>query len=527
MVNYMAKIVDPDALNRGTEIIFDTVNKTIQLVPTGNLKDTSPATESGVTLQAVYSKCKELWKAEADLNKLRFPFEAITAVKMDLVNGWDWADDTTRRLIRDGGWCVRDAAGVSKQEYMCIISLGGKFVSSLDTAYYQQVAGFDQPVTSFYYSDEVNEPVKIYDVTDGTINYKDFFKIYLREQGKLYDQGNLLKDQGLPELDYTAYKLPLVNAPDIKVTTPDSTIETQEPYISMKIDYLRGSSFVTWEYGGSYPVDTVVRDTFEATIHWYRATIDIPNSTLSPSTAPTGWEPYPGEFQIGENYYAFNRVVHGATASLEEIYEFLQYKLRSTLNINDNVSGDNYGTIRGNIAVPLAGFLGDILQTNPGCFIKDIDPSDKVRIEFFDITPDTGGLDEEGIPLGTTKRTYPYIAAGKIVFNDILVDDPDAEYVVYFTEVPEGTFDTTSAIIVNDADGKPMKGSIPVNEIPFTFDYDNNNQGGRTPGTDASIKIVAIGLSGAQWVIGDFTITRSVGLVFPINAAKERNYSNP
>lgn len=523
----MAKIVDPDSLTRDTEIVFNTTAKTIQLVPTGNLEDTSPASQSGVTLQAVYSKCKELWKSETDLNKLKFPFDAITAVKMDLINGWDWADDTSRRLIRDGGWCLRDSAGDSSEEFMSIISLGGRFADTTDTAYYQQVSGFDQPTTDFYYSDELNEPVKIYDTAPTSLNYRNFFKIFLREQGKLFDEGNLLKDQGLPSLDYTAYKLPLVNATDIKVTTPDSTIESEAPYTLMTIDYLRGSSFATWVSGSSYPVDTVVRDTFEATFHWYRSTVDIPNSTISPSTAPSDWESYPGERVIGTIYYAFNRLINGATATLEQIYEFAQHELRQTVDINDNVSGDDYGTIRGNIAVPLCNFVGDVLQTNPGCFIGSIQASDRVRIEFFDITVDGGGLDSEGVPLTTTKRTYPYVSAGNMVFNNILVDDADAEYVMYFKEVPNGTFDTTSAIIVNDDDDNPIQGSISTSEIEFTFDYDNNNQGGRTPGTDAQVVIVALGLSGAQWIASEFVITRSVGLNFPVNAAKERNYSNP
>lgn len=42
-------------------------------------------------------------------------------------------------------------------------------------------------------------------------------------------------------------------------------------------------------------------------------------------------------------------------------------------------------------------------------------------------------------------------------------------------------------------------GTIPVGGVvPFTFDYDNNNQGGRTPGTNADIVVVAMGLETAE-----------------------------
>ena len=44
----MAKIIDPDDLNVGTEITFDLPNKTFTLVATGNL-----VAKEGVTLQAL------------------------------------------------------------------------------------------------------------------------------------------------------------------------------------------------------------------------------------------------------------------------------------------------------------------------------------------------------------------------------------------------------------------------------------------------------------------------------------------
>jgi len=519
----MAKIVDPDALNRNVEIVFDTTNKRIQLVPTGNLQDTSPASTSGVTLQAVYSKCKELWKSEDDLNRLKFPFDAITPVKMDLINDWDWADATTRRLIRDGGWSVRDAAGVSISEFMSIASLGGRFVNTIDTAYYQQVEGFTVSPTEFYYADEVNEPVQIY--LQNTFDYRDFFKIFLREWGTSYEEGNLLKDQALPSLDYTAYKVPLVNEADPKITAPESSIPVQPPYIYMDINFIRGHSFTTWVSGNTYDIDWVVYNTFESPGRWYRSTIE-PN-TWTPGPGSYGWETYPGERQIGTDYYAFNRIIDGATASLENIYEFAQYRLKNTMNINDDTLGENWGTVYGNVACLLLSFLGDVLQTKPGVFVDNITADDRPRIEFFDITVDGGGLDEEGVPKTSTKRTYPFISSGRMVFNDYLVDDPDAIYKMYFKEVPGGTFDETSAIIVNDADGNPIQGTITTSEIEFTFDYDFNTQGGRTAGTDAPVVLVALGLNLACWVMGEFTITRSVGLRFPLTAPKERNYSNP
>ena len=45
----MAKLVDPDQLNQGTEVVINTGTKTVQLLIAGNLDDASPGASSGVT----------------------------------------------------------------------------------------------------------------------------------------------------------------------------------------------------------------------------------------------------------------------------------------------------------------------------------------------------------------------------------------------------------------------------------------------------------------------------------------------
>ena len=66
-----------------------------------------------------------------------------------------------------------------------------------------------------------------------------------------------------------------------------------------------------------------------------------------------------------------------------------------------------------------------------------------------------------------------------------------------------------------------------INNKPWTFDYDGNVQGGRTPATDAPVTVVAIGLQTAQYVRTTSTITRATGQTIAMVAALERNYSNP
>jgi hypothetical protein len=79
--------------------------------------------------------------------------------------------------------------------------------------------------------------------------------------------------------------------------------------------------------------------------------------------------------------------------------------------------------------------------------------------------------------------------------------------------------------LVEDSDDKTISGFASAANIPFTFDYDGNEQGGRTPAQDAPVTVVAIGLQTAQYVRTTSTITRTTGQTISLVAALERNYS--
>ena len=67
----MAKIIDPDQLNQGTEIDFDTNLETYTLNIAGNLST------DGVAGQALFSFFKEEWVTDATLIKYPFPCQAF------------------------------------------------------------------------------------------------------------------------------------------------------------------------------------------------------------------------------------------------------------------------------------------------------------------------------------------------------------------------------------------------------------------------------------------------------------------
>lgn len=450
----MAKIIDPDDLTQDVEVFFHTATKEIELVTGATL------TTDGVTLQCVYSFSKERWKVDSELIKYPFPYIAITAEQFELVDGWNWATGITVDLIRDGGWALKNISGVTSEEWMNLTTLGTFNDPNVDTAYYQQE--IDGVGTSTVYSGEVNQAIKIYgDATHGNIDYKDFFKIFLREQGKLYSYYDLMDSQNLSTLTYKKYALPLSNAIDLKITADDTTIANDPPYTGMTIEYF--SSGQTRNIGGSN--------------------------------------------------YDFSIIVDGNAGTAEEIYSFVAYELRQLSDIDAGP-----GIVSGYTADELMEFVGDTLKTlfteDGGVYIDNFLAADTNRLIFTDDT---------NVP-----RTFPYVAAGDILSNDNLTGDANSSYWVFFTDANGNKFDSPNAIIIDDNDSIPLSGLTASRDvIPFSYDYENNVQGGRTPNTDAPYTAVSIGLTTGQYVKTTGTLVKSTSNVINFVAALERNYSNP
>jgi len=318
----MAKIVDPDQLTKDIEVVFDTAAKTIQVIEIGNI-----TAIDGVTLQCIYSFCKEQWKTDAELIKYPFPLIAITAEQFEFFNSWSWADTTSKEIIRDGGWAVKDGSGISEEEYMNLTTLGS-FNASSDTSYYLQSSGGTSTPT--VYSAEVNQAIQIYgDASNGDVDYRTYFSIFLREQAKIFDYYNLMAEQNLTELTYKKYALPLSNSTDLKITHDDTTIGSSSPYNGMSITYY----------------ESAVQRT------------------------------------IGSSDYDFSVIVDGNSGTAEEIYEFVQYQLR----LNDNID-NGVGSLTGKTADELLLFIGDTLRTTgtvgEGVFIDNYLSADINRLEF-------------------------------------------------------------------------------------------------------------------------------------------------
>ncbi len=615
----MAKIVDPDQLNQGTEVIFTTSTKLIECAVAGNLDDDAPGRSSGVTHQALYSFTKEEWLATASLQSSRFPFDPIFEAKFDWVNDWQPANQQTRDLLRDGGFRVV----LLDDEYACIISLQDIDDPLSDLAYYWQTTGFTPTINNFDKTGELNENILIF---DGSTDFRDFLKVALRVQAKTYGFGNLITDQDLAGLTYQAYRLPLSNEDDPQINESDANIDSTTPYTNLRLSYLQGSGYTTWANSTAYAAGAVVLDPIRQSggssngTWWFTPAGGTSSGTgTADDVGVTDWESYAGEEQIGTEWYAYNRIFDTTTgtATAQEMYNWGMRQLRKSGDINADALGapnqDGFGTVNGQAANELHDYVGTTLRTQGGVLLRDFDANDTNSIELSDITVDGGGLDADSVPVTSTVRTFPFVAAGTLQFSQNLVDEPDIDtlYKMYFKRTTRDTgtdiavtaasgntatltstttnfttnfsngdyvevsgfttnavnngvyqvngvvsstsmpvrkvngetlvnetagdtvnldndpYDSPDAIVVNDNGGSPITGTITAANIAFDFDYDNNTQGGRTAASDAPVAVIAQGKAGAQWVDGEFTITRTTGLTFPLNAATERVYDNP
>jgi len=109
------------------------------------------------------------------------------------------------------------------------------------------------------------------------------------------------------------------------------------------------------------------------------------------------------------------------------------------------------------------------------------------------------------------------------MLGNVQIDDVTGDTVT----VEEKAFDTASAVVVTDSGSADIEGQITTQNESFDFAYDTNTDGGRTAAEDAPVVVVAQGLEGAEWIFAEFTITRTAGLSFPVNAPDELTYLNP
>lgn len=321
----MAKITDPDDIDVGVELTLDTALKTFTLNVAGTL-----VAKDGVTIQALYSKFVDLWTTSA-YNKFQFPMYTIDAKSGQYVfgfdggtySGWKPANDATRQMLRDGGWSEYSNAGVLNRQYVGIVSLGD--VSAGAQLYYQKASG--GTASNFTFTDECNEGIQVFgDASNGNFDNRVYFKGYVREYAKKYDD-SVLGDTGQSATGAYTVNMLLSNEDDLKIQDTDGNVSTIAPYTGIDVTYFATDQFRT----------------------------------------------------IGGVSRTFRVIIDGNGASAEDIYTKIQYLLRQNSDIDAGA-----GTVTGKTADALLNFVGDTLITTTGVYIDNYDPNDINRLVFTD-----------------------------------------------------------------------------------------------------------------------------------------------
>ena len=656
-----------------SEIHIDTANQLIYVaVDPGN----NGMTVSGVTLKCLYSFLKERWKNDATLIKFPFPMTPITDEQFEFTNGWnlDQVDDTgvkgganvsqtgsrgayTVDLIRTGGWAVNAGPGTNDTErWFSFISLGA--LDSNDQIYYRQINDTTSTPVDIVLTGAANQAIEFYSDPNGDgstadgFNYTLFFEAFLRTWGKTYDTANLTDIGAASGTTYQAYRFPLVNSTDVKVTDSEAAAAGDD----IAIDSLTGDgTTVTVVTEAAHGLETndlmtisgatetgfntgvggaVITVTNATTFTYANATNATENTSPAVAsgtyynnmtiswadsgdvTSQTGFNNNPPT-SIPTAFFtveidADSGSLHTTNPTAEIIYMWIQAQLRKTTDINGNTGVT--GVRRGDITPLKLNFVGDDLFTlgqpdvpgvedYEGVYINNFATADQNRLHFwgygsevnaaavistisratnvvtvvtsgshglttndyitisgttattntfngtFQVTVTNAttftysqtGADESGTVDGSSivapaqfvNLTFPFVAILTLNFSQTLVDDTDSIYRVFFTNDDAGDnagadFGTASAIIVDDAGGADIAGTIAALSIQKSYAYDENVQrGAASAGEDAPITAVAIGLNTAQYISATTTIGRNISNSVTLVAPLERNYDNP
>lgn len=435
----MATIVDLDDLRlssqagSGTpdgEVFINATSSppTIELISTTEWAGSNFTAAEGVSLQALYSFLKDQWKNNDtdDWFRYNFPMEAITSEQFEFVQDWEPFNDTTRSYIRTGGWSEKDASNpaVAKQEWLGVITLGS--IGAAQTAYYAwynaTTEAFLTSPANFSFFGPVNQAVKIYgDASNGNFDYRlrQLF-VYIRPTptgtsgsvtGYTFDQSSTVAIGSGASVTTQVYRFPLTTATDLDVTLTDAEVAALITSAGLEI-------------------------LFDQT-------------SLTSATLPIA---------LAGGTYNFTHLIRSSNGDSEaltpsEVYNFVQYSLRQSTNIND----DSTGARIGQLTEKLAGFVGSVLQTfaigsadDEGVMIDNIDTGNTANFKYRDNT--------------NVLRAYPTVASGTIVFNNNLIEDPSTRYWMFYQNANSGSnvYPGSTALLAKDFNGNDITGYLHI-----------------------------------------------------------------
>ena len=528
-------------------VFFDCAGLGVYLLEQGNLST------DGVTGKAIYSFMMQEWKDDNYLmNNAPFPMLTIDADAGKYIigqnasgnfSGWNWVDNAThsiqsRKLLRNAGWDEYDADGNLLAREVGLGTLGDFEDSANDTAYYQ--FGTDTTVddtVDFTFAGPVNEAVRFYDLIGDMSGDTPSFastSTITRTTGSFVTDGYKVGGQvtvlGSTSNDGT-YVLTAVAPLTLTLTGTPLTVEAwgtselavnNDNAITLRLRVRdadpKGKTFsqANLDSGNydnlrpgfmTFPLANAADQKIDATDLEIDANSDGA-ADVSPydSMSITYYSSAQSKSGLVGGSYDFGIIVQANNGTAQEVYEFIQWSLRST---GGNGTGDidaGAETAIGRTMDGLMRFVGDNAEfgsvdggltfpTNPdgggsGVFVEGLNAASKNSVIFFD---NTG-----------TSRAFPETIPVTLDFNATLVNDTVAEYTLYFDRTIRTAL--TDFVLTNSTSKiTSALGNLPENaEIVVGAYIRVDGLTGNDAAMNGIYQIDVINTSGEDWTVSRY-----------------------
>lgn len=432
--------------------------------------------------------------------------------------------DYTYNLIRTGGWALKDASGVSQEEYMGAITLGGMGAEGLIktltlTANVSNSANLYVTTSNGVVSGSfVAIPGALTGTRVATVYTQNMFSITrpitanvgtrltVRPADQVYySLGNVANVAPINGILHGAINQPI----KIYGDASHGDFDYRTPAIAKF--YVRSQGY---SYGEVTIQDIGISSlTYQAyrfsltntsdSLYITHTDTEISTTGLTATQSPYSnmnitWYATAQPRVIGGSTYYFNVIINADTtkspsdpyeygaASAEQIYEFVQWTLRRPAGIDIDSSGASVRT--GTITRALLEFIGTTLYTiydnsDGGVYIDHFKEEDINRLVFSD----------------NTNRQFPYVSFGSLVFNNTIAQDgTNATYSLYYKQINQGniitggrtlggslTFGVHDAVLVRAFTSDPsndgtneIRGNLHggLTSVSFDYDWDLNTQ---------------------------------------------------
>jgi len=432
----MALITDPDnLLDAGTDseqnIFIDTALRTIKIRNNAAAPAGPELSNDGVTLQALYSFLKEEWKNDPkskDLISYPFPLVAITPEQFEWRFGWSPADDSSRSLIRTGGWREFGIDNTTlRREYVGVISLGNIQGTPREEeagvvqhkAYHAFFDSADGTSTAgpfnFDYSGEVNQAIQTYDSTSFD-RRGDILRLFIRSTPYEAPQAS------------TAWTFDQTDTVDIGLAAG-----TTLPFNTQRFPLVEGEDLNIKDRDGANLTDAII-EAAQASGEKYSGVdatgyqIEFLETSEASNTFGYSEDLLGGPFDFGIKIDARSALGSASPLTNSEVYALTQYKLRQ----DSDIEQFGAGTAKvGKLQDELLAFVGSTLTT------KLATNTDQAGTETGTAVVNISSGDINNTQLrddNNVLQSFPFSTSIDVTFSqDILNDGANAKAFLFYT----------------------------------------------------------------------------------------------